>query len=368
MRDAIQEGLLEKSRQLGGRKRLSVTEIAEALGCWYESPEAAARIRDAVASGYVSPVKKAGSVRYGGETMYAKYGLTDLCYNLGERDRSLLSSLHCSLASARDWIEKNPSRLDTHSRYLLECLNSYMWNHFELPPMTLRERSLEVWGDEKCLENKRSMEFVCRCFGMSKEGVVERLGCYEPLDCYYPTSVISLCDSRMSILVIENKDTFDSAQRALRNRPGHDLFGCKFDAVVCGWGNKVTAPGRLEEHLRMVFGENRVFDVSYWGDIDAEGIWIAERFIELSRYCSLLASTSLLVPAYESMAKRSMESRFEPPAGADLGKVPSHTPLSLLASAKGRIWAEYADDVVARGERIPQEICNAAFLERGGMA
>lgn len=351
--------LLKAAQENRGRKTLTAREAASALGC-PSTEESVERVSEVVGLGLLAPVKSAGSIVLAGKPSPAAYRITERCYSLPDDVASLLDSLHHSLSPARRWVSANPGRLDPHARFMLEKLNDYMWENAAMQGATLRERAFEIWGNEKELETKRSMDLVCRFLGTTREGAVAALGCHEPQDCYFPTSAIEL-HTHMRILVAENKDTFDSAQRALRESRGHMLFGERFDAAVCGWGNKVTAPGRLETHLEMIFGSERTFEVAYWGDIDAEGLRIAERLGELCAQSSSITGFELLAAAYEATARRSMESELEPPRGAE--KPCPHTPLSVQLGAGGEAWAAYADEVAARGDRIPQEACSLAFLK-----
>lgn len=127
--------------------------------------------------------------------------------------------------------------------------------------MSMRERSYEIFGDEKRLDAvKRHKWFAEGRISLS------RLRCQpvpEPL-------VAQVCKGEAAIravLVIENKDTFKSACLAnLR----YSLF------VMIIFGEGCAFPGRVNGLAELT--EEVPFDtIRYFGDIDAEGFDIARR-------------------------------------------------------------------------------------------
>ncbi len=140
-------------------------------------------------------------------------------------------------------------------------------------PVSLNERSFEIWGREKFLQKEQGRKVLKHC-GMEPED----LGIYrttEPL-AYYSSSR----ESPQNILILENKDTFYSMRRHLLSGESR-IFGCEIGTLVYGAGKGIL---RSFEDFRFCVEpyvnakENRLL---YFGDLDYEGIGIFEKLAEL---------------------------------------------------------------------------------------
>jgi hypothetical protein len=124
--------------------------------------------------------------------------------------------------------------------------------------VAVRERSCEIFGDEKRLDDVRKYKFF-------KAGAItlKRLRCEDAPE---PLAARLCRASRMhAALVVENKDTFRSA--CIANAEAH-----AYAAVIFGEGN--AFPKRVLD-LRNLAEECHFHEIHYFGDIDGEGFSIA---------------------------------------------------------------------------------------------
>ena len=124
--------------------------------------------------------------------------------------------------------------------------------------VAVRERSCEIFGDEKRLDDVRKYKFF-------KTGAIT-LGRLRCEDAPEPIAARLCRASRTRVaLVVENKDTFRSA--CLANAEAH-----AYAAVIFGEGN--AFPKRVAD-LGNLAEECPFDEVHYFGDIDGEGFAIA---------------------------------------------------------------------------------------------
>ncbi len=234
--------------------------------------------------------------------------------------------------------ERNPRRL----RVLLQIQRFLAEGGRERPFIPAKERSIELFGNEKRLE-------------MLKGSTLFRSGAisYELLRCFsVPPPLIWQSSKDQSlprpILALENHSTYHSFAR----------WNCEctsFAAVVYGHGDafKSCAAG-ISEIVRAVNWDGRLF---YFGDLDPEGL-----LIPLAASATLAA---LEMPAlhphqgcYHRLLKRAKSTIL--PAGAVLG-----------LSQESRIWlgeclAVKTQDWFSKGIRLAQELVGWEELQKDG--
>lgn len=121
------------------------------------------------------------------------------------------------------------------------------------PVVPMRERSLQITGDEKRLEEYRRN----RLFAPGRL-TPELLRCRH----VHPPFVWQGIDSTPVLLVVENHHTYDTFARLIE--PGDGI-----GSLAYGAGNQFTASVTFIGEL-----EPRVERVLYFGDIDVRGLWI----------------------------------------------------------------------------------------------
>lgn len=129
-------------------------------------------------------------------------------------------------------------------------------------PVALRERSVEIFGDEKRLDSLLGTQL----FSPGRL-TLDLLRCYLPS---VPIYVVSLPQdgSPRPLLVVENHTTFDTLRRwNERSR--------RYSAVAFGAGAAfIAACESLRPHLAAPGCSGQLF---YFGDLDPKGIWIPAR-------------------------------------------------------------------------------------------
>lgn len=187
-----------------------------------------------------------------------------------------------------------------------------------LPPVSLNERSFQIWGREKFLQREQGRKILAHC-GIS----------LEELHVYRTTEPLAYCSRTrqvpQTILILENKDTFYTMRRWLMGEGageanGMTAFGNETGEAVKGEANEpyiANEPGGAsgthkiaKVSSRKIFGKEiatviygagkgilRSFEdfrfcvephinhpeneILYFGDLDYEGIGIYERLAAL---------------------------------------------------------------------------------------
>lgn len=194
-------------------------------------------------------------------------------------------------------------------------------------PSPLRERSLEVFGDEKRLDALGSQRLFA-------EGVLS----LELLHCYpvHPPFIYERISSAPAALVVENHHTYDSARRALaEDDRGFGVVGYGAGRAFCA---AVASVVDLDPRVEILF---------YFGDLDVAGLQIP---VAASK-----ASAVPVVPArglYEALLQADRRRPGSPVATQIVDELVGWLPEALRPGAK---------QVLLSGAWLPQE---AVGLER----
>jgi len=204
-------------------------------------------------------------------------------------------------------------------------------------PLPIKERSLELFGDEKRLDELFRSSVI---FGDDRLGL-EDLGCYlvpEPL----PWSRGALCDG--PIIAIENAATWESFRQWDQRHP-------QFSAIVYGGGERFRDGVRhLSEVFRELEGERPLF---YFGDLDATGLRIPRLADKTARQKGWLG----VHPHIESYSKLIDRFAMVSPLPQPIKEMPSDADFSWL----GKI-SEKARPLMQKYGRIAQEWLNLECL------
>ena len=129
-------------------------------------------------------------------------------------------------------------------------------------PVALRERSVEIFGDEKRLDSLLGTQLFT-----AGRLSLDLLRCYLPT---VPTYVVALSPDgiRRQLLVVENHTTFDTLCRWNEGRR-------HYAAVAFGAGAAfIAACKSLQPHLNAPGCDGQI---AYFGDLDPKGLWIPVR-------------------------------------------------------------------------------------------
>lgn len=243
-----------------------------------------------------------------------------------------------------DYYLKHPD-VYRRERKWVRLLHQYMAGRTaaDAEPVSLNERSFQIWGREKFLQREEGKKILTHC-GLT----LEELHVYattEPLAYYSASKSVP-----QTIVILENKDTFYSMRKSLLG--GDDLiFGQRIGTVVYGAGKGISRSFEdfrfcVEPHINAP--ENEIL---YLGDLDYEGIGIYEH---LER---AFASEHEIVPfvaAYEKMIQKAQA------CGMDF--LPE-TSDRQNRNISGRFFRYFTQEMTAAmqqilslGKYIPQEI------------
>ncbi|WP_163833691.1 Wadjet anti-phage system protein JetD domain-containing protein [Spartinivicinus ruber] len=130
-----------------------------------------------------------------------------------------------------------------------------------------RERALQLFGDEKALDN-------CR----ENKGLFNNQLQLSDLDCFYcpeplPFQPLALFDKRLTsnkpLLIVENANTYYSCCQANQQLQ-------QFSAIVYGKGNRLSSEAYCDS-LAVLEAQFSATDVYYFGDMDTDGFLIPQR-------------------------------------------------------------------------------------------
>lgn len=214
-------------------------------------------------------------------------------------------------------------------------------------PVSLNERSFQIWGREKFLQKGQGKRVLAHC-GVT----LEQLDIYETTEplAYYSGSR----EVPQTVLILENKDTFYSMRRHLISG-GDKILGEKIGTVIYGAGKGIL---RSFEDFRFCV-EPYINDsgnqILYFGDLDYEGIGIYERLEEIF---GAEHGIKPFVQAYEKMIQKAEKN------GMDF--LPD-TSENQNRNISGQFFWYFSDEtkekirqVLHAGKYIPQEILNIA--------
>ncbi|MHA1401938.1 MAG: Wadjet anti-phage system protein JetD domain-containing protein [Candidatus Heimdallarchaeaceae archaeon] len=140
-------------------------------------------------------------------------------------------------------------------------LNEYFKNNKveEREKLPIKERSMEIFGEEKKLDELFSLETFDRNM------TVEKLGCYRTIE-PFPVKISCSTENHRAI-IIENRDTFDSFWKS-----NESLSPPPYRYVIYGCGKAI------EERIFWINElDPEVTEIEYFGDLDPEGVNIPKR-------------------------------------------------------------------------------------------
>lgn len=316
--------------------------------------------------GLIAPVKKSGKTSFVPQVFreYRKVAVKqDYSHLLPE-----IKGLHPSLSIDR--YLKNPKEFQDSRKYVLE-LSELLWKEDACLAqwMSVKEKSYAIWGEEKFLESRMGRALLA----------FHHLD-WEALHCYYAPEPF-FCrvfqpEGKGDVLILENKDTWYSIGRALKENGTGRILGITPGILVYGEGNKIT---REQEGLTAFLQEmgysvpdSKGYDVSdtvdcggsgnedyevpdsrvyYAGDIDRAGVNI---FCEARKKNPGLSMEPCL-PLYQAMVHRALLKQELPEESGD-GRSGSWDDSFLeYFSGESRVLVR---KVLEENRRIPQEILN----------
>lgn len=327
------------------KKIIELSEIINQSKNSYE--EMAETIRCYVEEGFLLPVKSSG-LNGRRPALYNKYKILK-----PEKDHresfEKIKLLHGRFD--HQYYLTHPEQYERISEEI-EALSSFLWSRSEelLEPMSINERSFSIFGKEKLLksiENQFSSYFRMQGFSF------EDLHTYPTPEPFFEYIHPSLKEGQ--ILIVENKDTWYTLRKIMREENKPVVFGIPVKVLLYGEGKKITRQsGRLREYMEEVLGEHQN-DFYYFGDLDYEGISIYQEAKEKNPEVNV----KLLLKAYEAMLEEKLQKAY--PETRD-----HRTPRADLEGFLANFSEEHQKkilQILEKGRYIPQEILNWSLLK-----
>ena len=228
----------------------------------------------------------------------------------------------------------------------IEQLNDYLWeNKADLKySVSVNERSFAIWRDEKYLESSKGAA-ICSwnkldyCY----------LNCFKAPEPYFFTDFRENVNDSVNVLIIENKDTWYTIGKALRQSVNKTLLGYKIGLLVYGEGNKIRKRNlSIKEFLDDILCPG--YHVLYTGDIDIAGL---DLFFGLIQTIPDIKA-ELFLPLYKMMlSKKHPNKVFYPQV---LNRCLEYNRMFLEHfTAEDK---EFIKNILDNNKRIPQEVLN----------
>lgn len=299
-------------------------------------------VSEAVAKGLLSPVKSSGSNGNRAYPVYLKYRLAVVeDYSEALADIALLHPY----ITKTGYLQSKPEQYLKYKDQF-QKLNRYLFHTSTSVQVSKKERSFEIFDEEKQLEDN-SFRNLLEHLGLT----ADELGYYNtPEYCF--NDFIPERKKQMVLLICENKDIWFNIRRRMYEDSSRSILGVHIDGVIYGSGNKISESGALSAYTRFMNANSVQY--LYWGDIDRAGLNI---------YLSLVKNNPELdikffIPAYEEML-RLAETRNIPDSTDHRERVQDYEPIYNLFSDEMRCCIEGYIDA---NKRIPQEIISYETL------
>lgn len=277
-------------------KRISLEELIRTAGN-VEYEEQYRWIIKKIESGELKPVVASGT---NGKkpALYLRYWVQE-----GEKDYSGLEeelTYRMAPSISIDYYRKHLAIYEEDRQWVL-MLSDFLKNGKEslAVPVSMNERSFEIWHREKFLQKEQGYRILKRC-GLEEEAL-NYYETSEPLSFYVHHRRIP-----QNLLIIENKDTFYSMRKALMEGGG-SILGTQIGTLIYGAGK-----GILRSYQDFIFCvepymKDSSNTVLYFGDLDYEGIGIFERLADNFEKTSTAGNLLEIRPfmrAYEAMLRK----------------------------------------------------------------
>jgi len=212
-----------------------------------------------------------------------------------------------------------------------------------LLPMSRNERSYAIWKNEKALD---ASKYTIYSAVVKFNGLEERLNYYgtpEPFFDYVHTK-----HEKMSVLILENKDTWFTLRKIMSTTDGNvAFFGKIIDVLLYGEGNKINKEAAITAYRDNVLCSDVNF--YYFGDLDYEGIYLYLKVKEVNP----AAKIELFVPFYTLMLDLADKNLSEIRANQ---RKPAE--LQSFINYFQKPYATRIEKILAENCYIPQEIVN----------
>lgn len=285
-------------------------------------------------------------------TLYKRYRILEK----NENNSDLYEEINYKLSSkfSVEYYKNHIDKYKEHREYIL-TLNQFINDkeHLLIKPISINERSFQIWGREKFLQ-KEGGKTIVKNLGIP----LEKLNYYdtsEPL-AYYSKSK----KTPQKVLIIENKDTYYTMRQHLIGG-GKDILGEDISTLMYGGGkniNKAFNDYKISVEAYVSDSKNTIL---YFGDLDYEGIIIYEGLYELF---SKDYNIGPFIEGYKKMVQKAkIESICLPRTKEGQNKNIS----DIFLREFNKEYRSEIEKILEDGLYIPQEIINIMDLSKDSL-
>ncbi len=233
-----------------------------------------------------------------------------------------------------------PKEYKKDREYILKLNNYIVYHRDRLQvPMSINERSFDIWGEEKFL---RKSPTLLTNLGLSHN----RLNVYNTPEPFFSETINR---DTNNVLIIENKDTWFTLRKILMEER-KIILGLDIGLLVYGEGKKIISSIEYLNHKDFSFlNEPTIY---YWGDIDFEGINI---IFSLSKKVDV----KLFTNAYHFMLEEIQEIKSLRNMNDNQRKTKD---LELFLSSFSDSDKNKITEILKNNKYVPQEIINYKVL------
>lgn len=326
------------------KKKTILKSELESIFAVYSDRELFEIINLLLESELLSPVKSSKTNGNRVYPIYFKYKVTIPEDNY-ENELKEISELHPELLKS-GYLQSKPQEYKKY-RLLLQKLDRYLFaNKGDLEPVSRKERSFEIFDEEKVLDDKAF------CSLLNKLGLDEQSLFFYDTPEYCFNDYIPEKQPKLTLLICENKDIWFNIRRLMFENNAREIFGTNIDGVVYGCGNKISGKGALTSYSQFIGVDVKYL---YWGDIDRAGLNIYLSTVESNPQLDI----TLFAPAYEEMLRLS-QNRVIPYSDDQRGIIKDYS--SVFACVNKQLIPLF-EKSIEENKRIPQEIISYAFLK-----
>jgi hypothetical protein len=227
-------------------------------------------------------------------------------------------------------------------------LSHFLWENEALlkEPLSINERSFQIWGVEKLLKEKSIIKSIFTYNGWS----IEMLNYYETPEPFFEYN-FSVAEE-MNVLIIENKDTWYSLRKIMQET-GHNRLFRNYHVILYGEGKKIISKNnRLQEYDDLLAGQKNQY--YYFGDLDYEGINIYEALVAGNENLDIKLCTDL----YEAMLLKAKDLTLP---HTKEGQIKGDMTRFLECFNKQN--RQVIRNILEQGLYIPQEILNYSWMK-----
>ncbi len=249
---------------------------------------------------------------------------------------------------------QRPEHYKKHLK-VVEGISQYLWFNKDLltRPMSRKERSFSVWGREKLIDEQSALVKDVLKFNGLDEDFLHYYDTPEPFFEYLHDR-----DKQMTVLVIENKDTWFTFRKLMQATGKNCIAGTVVNVVLYGEGNKITKRGALEDYSATMLGvqggasgtAGQAPQFLYFGDLDWEGIRLFFR--------TRGANPTLEIKPFSALYQLMLELATTIKLPKSLDQRGVIAPLLEFLALLGLPEEERLGAILTEGKYIPQEIIN----------